>query len=541
MRKMKPISLKSFSTLVTVVCLTCAVLFAGASLGLYQLVNRADREIRLYERDSDPAVVALTEVVGELGFGGFIHAFKNYLLRGGDELRIFDQSAGAIRVNLDKLEQELGPAYGADIDAIRSVINAYSAQVDVIRDIRRIDTDVEAIDRAVAVDDRHAAAALLALRHTLVDDGPGTKSKVLFEVQSALGYAGMIHHFKNYVLRKSPDFEARARASADRAAAALDSYRAFGVNSVEQAALDDLGAVIAEFRSNIDIVHRMIGEGATATQIDEVVLVPQGPALEAFQTLGEQIRVETRAQMAHLHETMDLLQFGAIAMAFLVCAGVVLFSLGLHWVIERVAVRPAAAIAAGLAQLAKGETHVDLSAYANDTEIGRIARASRQFREALVDNIRKGEDLRGLSLERDGMLREHARMVAERAEYTTRRAQLEAIRADEQDEVQTLRNAIVDVCEKLRHGIFTFRIDEDYDTVLLGSLAKDINRLLGRIDETFSARAVGKVGPDDTALDDAQRHTADMMRQTMALALQTLNEAIEEVQRGAAMIQMDRA
>mgnify|MGYP000409771432 FL=1 len=224
---MKPLTLKAFSNLTSVVCFVCAVAFAAASLGLYTLVGQLDRQIDMVERQSDPNVIAMNEIVGNLGFGGMIHAFKNHLLRGGEEIRVFDQSTGAILSNLDKLERQLGAAHEADIEAVRAMVEDYAAQIEVVRRIRAMDDQVEAIDRVVRVDDSHAAAALDNLRQAVIEDGESTKWKVLFELRRALGYDGMIHHFKNYVLRKSPDYETQARAAIDRALVALETYRSF--------------------------------------------------------------------------------------------------------------------------------------------------------------------------------------------------------------------------------------------------------------------------------------------------------------------------
>ncbi|MEC7761940.1 MAG: hypothetical protein VX874_08550 [Pseudomonadota bacterium] len=536
---MKTPSLKRFADLTTAVCLICAVLFAGSSVYLYSLIDRVDRQIGIHERQSDPNVIAMNEIIANAGFGGMIHAFKNYLLRGGDELRVFDQSSGAMLSNLGKLERQLGPDYEDEIEAIESVVLEYQDQAEVIRSIRVLDDNAEGIDAVVMVDDTYATAAMGVLRSLIIEDGAPTKSTALHDIRRTLGYSGLVHHFKNFVLRKTPDYEAAARQAADRAETAIAVYRATGLNETEAECLEVVAQTVAQFRANIDVVRDMVDQGATAQEIDAVVLIPHQPAVDALNTLAKENQIASRAALAQLHETMALLRFGAILMTVLVCAGVLAFSFGLRWTIERVAVRPAAAIADGVSRIARGETHLDLSPWASDTEIGRIAAASRTFREALVDNIRKAEDLRGLSLERDDMLREHARMVAERAEYTTKRAALETLRAEEQDELQNLRDAIGTVVENLENGIFNYRIDEDYDALHLGGLARDINLMLRRVDDAFHAVAEAVV--KDTELkfgepSQADAQAAAIMRESMAHALQTLSEAIDEVQRGAATL-----
>ncbi|MAM62400.1 MAG: hypothetical protein CMH11_13000 [Maritimibacter sp.] len=526
-------SLKSYANATVAVCIVCAVLFAGATILLYSLVERVDGQIKAYERQSDPSVIALTDVVGDLGFGGMIHSFKNYLLRGGDEMRVFDRNTGAILTNLEKLERQLGPTYGGEIDAIRSMVREYEAQSEVVRDIRQLDSDIEGIDDVVRVDDTQAAVAMVALTTGVIEGGPETKWTTLFALRSALGYDGMIHQFKNFVLRKTPGYEAAARASADRALLAIDQYRGFPITPAEDVALADLAEAVATFRANIDVARDMIDAGAGAAEIDTAVLVPKESALSAFATLGQEIQRQTHAELVGLHQQMDLLKLGAVALAVLLCAGVAIFSLGLRWTIQRVAVAPAAAIAEGLGRLAEGETHVDLSAYANDTEIGQIARASRRFREALVDNIRKSEDLRGLNAERDDMLQEKSLMVAERADIASRLNDIAHWRNLREEELRRMHDDAEVVIAGIERGSFSLRLDDAYKDEALALLARDLNRILDEVEKSLIELHAPETGPADPVAPADAAQAATLLRRSMAHALDTLNEAIDEVRREA--------
>jgi hypothetical protein len=531
---MKPMSLKTFANTTVAVCMACAILFAGATIVLYSLVERVDAQIEAYERQSDPNVIAMTEVVGNLGFGGMIHAFKNYLLRGGDEMRVFDRSSGAILSNLGKLERQLGPDYEDEVDAIRSVVEEYRAQTVIVRDIRSLDSDVEGIDAVVKVDDTRAARAMADLNHRVIDGGPDTRWTTLFALCTALGYDGFIHHFKNFVLRKTPEYEAAARESADAAMAAIDRYRSFEVSRSEAIALDTLAATVRDFRANIDVAREMIDAGATAREIDARVALPKSAAFAAFEALGKEIQRHTRDRLADLHDTMALLKLGAVALAIVVCAGVLVFSIGLRWTIQKVAVAPAAAIADGLGRLADGETHVDLSEYASNTEIGQVAQASRRFREALVDNIRKGEDLRGLAAERDDMLHEKSRMVAERADIAHRLNHLSRWRDLREEELRRMHDDTEVVIAGVERGFFNLRMDEQYEDEALALLARDLNRLLAQIDSALSVIGDRPMAHSDAPVEPAEAaHAATLLRRSMAHALDTLNDAIEEVRREA--------
>ena len=116
------------------------------------------------------------------------------------------------------------------------------------------------------------------------------KQEIRGRMKNLAGYGGMIHHFKNYVLRqKSRYYDAFLK---DYAAfdEELKRYQLIAVHNPEEyALLQGLGKTFAAYRSNIEIVKRMIAQGRSPREIDRVVRVDDTPALQAIARLQDTI------------------------------------------------------------------------------------------------------------------------------------------------------------------------------------------------------------------------------------------------------------
>ncbi len=105
------------------------------------------------------------------------------------------------------------------------------------------------------------------------------------EIRGYFGYGGMIHNFKNYVLRKDAKYEQTLRAQSRLLLDAIETYMASGPDPVEKNALQRIRQVVLEYSRNIDIITRSIEQGKTAEQIDTLVRVDDSDALLALAEL----------------------------------------------------------------------------------------------------------------------------------------------------------------------------------------------------------------------------------------------------------------
>jgi len=105
------------------------------------------------------------------------------------------------------------------------------------------------------------------------------------EIRGYFGYGGMIHNFKNYVLRQDQKYEQTLRVQSRYLMDAIETYQAAEPDTVEQEALRRLKRVVEEYAHKIDVISTSIKQGKTAEQIDALVRVDDSDALKALLVL----------------------------------------------------------------------------------------------------------------------------------------------------------------------------------------------------------------------------------------------------------------
>ena len=147
------------------------------------------------------------------------------------------------------------------------------------------------------------------------------RAQVLREVREAIGYGGMIHQFKNYILRQDEPRVAVVENTIGVALRGLDEYERLDPSAAERAAVDAIRDVIQQYRSNIDVATDMVAAGATVAEVDQAVAINDTPALEGLVTLADAIRADrsnpdaaTRAD--RLGELRDAMGFGGFIHQF---------------------------------------------------------------------------------------------------------------------------------------------------------------------------------------------------------------------------------
>ncbi len=224
-----------------------------------------------YQDISSPKDRALNSLVSNLGYGGMIHQFKNYVLRKDQKrLRRIRAAAGAAQGALATYQAVgVNDQEKAAIDAIRGVIADYTAKTDVVVSMVAEGKTSRQIDKVVKISDKPALEGIKVLKASVLaqrrSDMTGeTKIELLVGLREALGYGGMIHQFKNYVLRQDAPRVAKIRARVTAAREIMAKYEVLGVNDREKAALGAIAAVVNSYNKNTDLVEGLVAKGLTS-------------------------------------------------------------------------------------------------------------------------------------------------------------------------------------------------------------------------------------------------------------------------------------
>ena len=147
------------------------------------------------------------------------------------------------------------------------------------------------------------------------------RAQLLREVREVIGYGGMIHQFKNYILRQDEPRIAVVENAIGVALRGLQAYERLDPSRAERDAIDAIRAVVLQYRANMDLAVGMAADGASVQEIDRAVAISDAPALEGLTTLAGAIRADrsnpdalTRADL--LGNLRDAMGFGGFIHQF---------------------------------------------------------------------------------------------------------------------------------------------------------------------------------------------------------------------------------
>jgi methyl-accepting chemotaxis protein len=117
------------------------------------------------------------------------------------------------------------------------------------------------------------------------------RQQLLMNIKANFGYGGMIHNFKNYVLRGKAKYLPKIDKNYHALQADLTSYNLLkGLTNEELQALSDIASVAKNYFDNTKYVDSLFAKGKTAEDVDSVVKISDKPALDAFKVLDNQYK-----------------------------------------------------------------------------------------------------------------------------------------------------------------------------------------------------------------------------------------------------------
>jgi len=114
------------------------------------------------------------------------------------------------------------------------------------------------------------------------EQGAASKTDILNNLRSAMGYGGVVHQFKNYVLRKDRPRIVKVQTKLRDVQVALTAYQSRGVSEVEKGALKTIARIMTEYAEALTMVERMASQGASSAEIDGAIKISDAPALKAL-------------------------------------------------------------------------------------------------------------------------------------------------------------------------------------------------------------------------------------------------------------------
>jgi len=224
-------------------------------------------------------------------------------------------------------------------------------------------------------------------------EDPEKKGVWISSLRGYLGYGGIIHTFKNYVIRKDEAYRARMLEQLTQFDAVMANYLSEPLQAAERRALDTIAATIDDYRGKLAVAERAARGNWPAERTDRLVRVDDTEAILALHNLEliwqDSRRVATGRIIAAVTRGEALITIGYVAMLLLVLvAGTIAVLIGLLVLdLRRAATRAAAELAARLTlerseqRLAQAVEQSPATVIVTDTA-GHIQYVNRRFEEA---------------------------------------------------------------------------------------------------------------------------------------------------------------
>jgi methyl-accepting chemotaxis protein len=323
----------------TVVLIAMATTLSMSFIELKEETSTLEQEWDSFQTILSPQSTALSGLYTQIGYGGAIHEFKNYVLRQDmPRLQKFQRAVGGGQREIRRyLELQHSDAEDVALKNIAQVLTDYLEAINVAQQLVAQGASPEQIDQQVKVNDKPALEGLAQLSIKLSErntKGLVTKVDMLNEIRAILGYGGIIHNFKNLVIRKDVARLEKLDKQFQRLGDYFKQYRSFDLLPSELNSLGDIESVFSQYQNNLSNIRRRMSAGDSAVDIDSSVKISDDPALEGLQNLAMVINSETaqrakavKQQLTHLSELQTHIQ--TVLIVCIVVVLVLMFSMAL--------------------------------------------------------------------------------------------------------------------------------------------------------------------------------------------------------------------
>ncbi|MDH5656017.1 MAG: ATP-binding protein [Spirochaetia bacterium] len=389
---LKNLKIKSLGTLFISILSGISIFIALASYYSFHKLNEIIDSWENYEELSSQKISGINTIQREIGYGGMIHEFKNYILRGEEDR--FDAGnikiGGAITAIYYYKSLDLSPEEYENADTLLASVQKYRNALITARNLKSAGWPPEKIDNMIQIDDSKAIHALLSLEtSSRTNPDINSKPRTLADIRKALGFNGMIHNFKNYILRRDKKYRSLAMINILEIKLLLKKYNSFHINEEEKKALGSIRETVEKYESNLNIAEKMHREKISVIAVDRAVKVDDKPALNGIDILMREISKDLSAEFSLMDSL--LLKIANLSFVMFLALGITmsLLILGVYLFFHKIIIDPIETITDKMQIIASGhlDENIDFTEYNN--EIGKMARSIEIFREISKDSFKE--------------------------------------------------------------------------------------------------------------------------------------------------------
>lgn len=378
------------------------IVFTSSSF-MHKDVDKINQAWKLHQTDLSFKSQLENAIRSSLGYGGMIHNFKNYLLRHNDAYHSQAVAQNNDSITFLKLYKKLdiNDSEAIAIEDILSVLTIYKKNLKQAKLMVEKNKSMQEIYHATLVDDKPAIRGFNTLRNQLdfikiINEKPN-KSRLLTDIRAAIGYNGMIHKFKDYVLNQhgvipstahkehnNKEIHSEIIAHIEVALTRIKQYKKQPLTDAEIAALNDIGSTIQQYKDKIRSVKNLQDKRAGIQKIDQQVRINDYKAIRGLQLLEKQINTDLTGYSNTIDNTFNQIIFNMKKIMWIDIATlffIILFSL---FLMQIYVIRPLIKVTNNITRLAKNELGFEITDIHTTNEFGKIVNALIVFKKNLI-------------------------------------------------------------------------------------------------------------------------------------------------------------
>lgn len=386
------------------IILACTVLGIG-TLVIQKNISLIDTTWKLYQTDRSDKSRLESALRSAIGYGGMIHDFKNFVLR--NDLKYIETIHKDIGFAEAIIKQyrllELTNEESRALNDIHNVLNSYEELHMEIDHLFNLGYSITQLDEFVKIDDSPALIGLKTLRKevrkNLPPDTPLSKARAIADLRAAIGYGGMIHNYKNYVLRHDLTYKKTALVYLKKAYNTIEKFGSLELTYPEIKALKDIENTLIKYGENLETTTQLININMAVGEIDKSIFIDDSKALNALNLIDKKIHDQISDYNTQISKALTIVKTTANIVTsglFVLLVTILVFGM---WLVQARVMSPLLRLTDKIVRLSNNDLSIKLENEQSNNELGDIARAVSVFKNNIIERDQSAIELKDANSE----------------------------------------------------------------------------------------------------------------------------------------------
>lgn len=391
------IKLTTVSSIISLFMLVIIIVISVSASLAERNITLIDSTWQEYKVVRSDKVVLVAALQAEIGYDGMIHDFKNYVLRHNDLYKRH------VVTHINRAESIINRYQNLDISqaessALNDLLIIFSSYYIAVEKIERMISQGHStleIDQVVRIDDERAFLALNLLRAKSSSRGEDastlkpSKSALATDLRASLGYGGMIHLYKDYLLHARHNHSSHynkmmtvdINKKIQLALNIIEQYEKLDTTQNEKISLENIKNTLTDYHSMVLDIAVLAEQNSTPIEIDHKVAVDDSMAVQGLKVLDREIDRQWRVSAENVEKTINLVSLVTRTGKWLSIAMILIVMAITLWLLRYRVIKPITQLIDIMVKLANDKLDVEVPNSQRHNEIGQMMHSVAVFKK----------------------------------------------------------------------------------------------------------------------------------------------------------------